>query len=174
MADSVRNHLASALAAVSDDAFARLTAIDAARKVEDRLVEDLWLELRRSTYPGLLLQRRGGGEPGDLVLPGRFVIEFKMAYRGEHVYQGNLSWRGSAREDLARLRALAVPHRIFTQILSFGPSGQYPRMRVCACRDDAACLSRWEVAFASEGLGMPAVARRGIMTLLIFEVDDER
>jgi hypothetical protein len=166
----VRNEIASALSAITADAFERLAGVDAARKVEDRLVEDLWLELRRSAYPTILLQRRGGTEPGDLVCPGVFIAEFKLAYRGEHGYPGDLSWRGSARHDLARLRALSVPTRVFVQILSFGPSGQYQRFRGCACADDETCLAAWASAFEVEGISNPLVARRGFVTMLLFEV----
>lgn len=169
---SVREQIASALAAISADAFERLTNVDSARKVEDRLVEDIWIELRHSAYPGVLLQRRGGDEPGDLVAPGHFVCEFKLAYRGEHGYQGILSWRGSAREDVGRLRSLSVPHRVFIQILSFGPTGQYQRHRGCACVNSASCLLEWERAFEVEGLRRPAVVRRGIIALLMFDIDE--
>jgi hypothetical protein len=162
--------LASALASISGDAFDRLTAVDSARKVEDRLVEDLWLELRRSAYPNLILQRRGDDEAGDLVARGEFVAEFKLCYRGEHAYAGERSWRGSARHDLDRLRALRVPHRIFVQVISFGPTGQYLVHRSCGCADEDACLAAWAQVFAAEGLTAPIVARRGIMTMLMFEV----
>ena len=166
----IRDQLGSALHAISADAFDRLLLVDAARKVEDRLVEDLWIELRTSAFPSLWLQLRGGQFHADLACPGLFANEFKLAYRGEHSYPGNGSWRASAREDVAKLRLVDVPHRLFTQIVSFGPSGKYQKHRSCACSDRAACIAAWTHALGIEGLIAPRIFSRGIFTLLMFEV----
>lgn len=132
-------------------------------KVEDRLRDDLMLEMRRNGWP----VTKGGPNRFDLYVEGAWVFELKMMYSGDHIY----GMRGS-RADVEKLRTKAAGMtKLLATIVSWHEGNIYPRSRRCEHGTDrAACIRHWSELITQISGKVPVAYQREDLVLFLVEL----
>jgi hypothetical protein len=132
-------------------------------KVEDRLRDDLLLELRRGGLP----VTKGGPRRFDLYVPGEWAFELKMMYFGDHAF----GLRGT-RLDVAKLRGAADGMtQVLASVVSWHAGEIYPNARRCLHGSDrASCAHHWMDLLTEIAGEPPTMHAREDLTLFLAEI----